>query len=92
MYGRFGCYTKHRLLAWPCHDILEIKIRFTLAGMELVEEEGVVRKALSDPYLGLFDTWVRSECDTNLFSDTAGLSATFTPSLSSSVFFKLSLK
>ena len=60
--------------------------------MELVEEEGVVRKVLSDPYLGLFDTWVRSECDTNLFSDTAGLSATFTPSLSSSVFFKLSLK
>ena len=92
MYGRFGCYTKHRLLAWPCHDILEIKIRFTLAGMELVEEEGVVRKALSDPYLGLFDTWVRSEWETNLFSDTAGLSATFTLSFSSSSVFELSLK
>ena len=59
--------------------------------MELVEEEGVVRKVLSDPYLGLLDTWVRSECDTNLFSDIAGLSATFTLSFSSSV-FKLSLK
>ena len=59
--------------------------------MELVEEEGVVRKALSDPYLGLFDTWVRSEWDTNLFSDTAGLSDTFTLSFSSSV-FELSLK
>ena len=70
---------------------MEIKIRFTLAGMELVEEEGVVRKVLSDPYLGLADTWVRSEWETNLFSDTAGLSATFTLSFSSSV-LELSLK
>ena len=62
--------------------------------MELVEEEGVDRKVLSDPYLGLFDTWVRSECDTNLFSDTGldtGLSATFALSFSTSV-FELSLK
>ena len=59
--------------------------------MELVEEEGVVRKMLSDPYLGLFDTWVRSECDTNLFSDNTGLSDSFTRSFSSSV-FELSLK
>ena len=35
----------------------------TLAGMELVEEEGVLRKAA-----GWAPAWLRSVCDTNLLS------------------------
>ena len=55
--------------------------------MEVVEEEGLVRRVLRDPNLWLDDSWVRSECDTNLLSD-CGLSLT----LSSSSVFPPSLK